>query len=256
MNKLSKLRKFSLIAALATTGVVASAQARDTYQAGVHLIDSDTQDALENVYDNAIPLTPEQEYERYHAPRVIKASGGRTSFRFAQTRWNECSDPDFKGSYLDYQCSTVRGISQILLDFMKDNMYNCVQSAADAASLGTVTSFHIEHRGIEADRAHSPRSLHSERRAIDVKSLTMKMSDDRRVKQVYGKQGNDTFFTELRSCWGRAVNEWNKCPVLKGGYARTGSIGTEDPSGAHDLHIHMSVPYCVGGKYAGAYFTR
>lgn len=113
---------------------------------------------------------------------------------------------------------------------------------------------HVTHDGIQGDTNHSPRSLHAEARAVDVDSFVVFYANGRQERLDFESSRNDSFFNSFRSCWGKVVNQQNGCPFISGRADRTGSIGKEDSR--HKEHMHVSIPYCVGGNYAGNYFRR
>lgn len=175
-------------------------------------------------------------------------------YKFAQTIWGECSEA-ISGNYSGYQCSEKRAISVILKKFIGENIYSCINKGLAAQGGGFVADLHIEHAGITGDAAHSPRSLHAENRAIDVKALDMKLSDGRVKKFVYAGTANRAFYTAFRKCWGEVIKTKNGCPYYAGNNVMyTGSIGWEDAD--HRQHMHLSVPYCVGGRYMTSYYQR
>lgn len=196
-------------------------------------------------------MSPEEEeaYLNLNIPGTEKA----TTFRFAQTTWNECKDP-ITGNYLGYNCATSRGISVILDSFMNAHIEKCINSGLAAQGGGTAADLHIVHAGIFADPYHSPRSLHSENRAIDIRSFSVKLTSGAVKNFVFEGNQDQKFFAAFRSCWGGVVHTYNGCPYYKGTPGLTGSIGHEDRN--HQHHMHTSVPYCVNGQYGSYYYQK
>lgn len=192
-------------------------------------------------------LTPEQE-EQFNIDSIISMK----ALRFAQTKWQECTE-EITGNYYGYNCSQNRNISVILKSFIDKHFYTCVDEGLKATGGGVVNELHIVHAGITGDPNHSPRSLHAENRAIDVKSLQMKLTNGKTKNLVYEGTTNRTFYTAFRTCWGKIVRQYNGCPMYQSNLL-TGSIGWENAD--HKRHLHVSVPYCVGGKYAGNYYYK
>lgn len=203
---------------------------------------------LEEGHEHARPFTPEEE-EVYFTPFE---NGVLRKRRFAYTYWNECSQP-LSGNYLGYNCTSKRRLSQILFEFMEDHLERCVEEAASDLGIN-MESFHITHKGIYGDRRHSSRSLHAEGRAIDIHSIKIKGADGEVMDLPYKNYPKGKFYTRLRFCWGGAVSQYNGCPLYNGMPGRTGSIGHENRN--HRVHLHLSVPYCVSGQYAGIYYRR
>ncbi|MCC6137451.1 MAG: hypothetical protein IT287_02380, partial [Bdellovibrionaceae bacterium] len=195
-------------------------------------------------------MTPEQELEYLTS---FEAMGKATTFKFAQTTWKECTDP-ITGNYYGYKCASSRNISEILKKFMFTHMYKCVNKGLAAHGGGTVASYHVEHAGIFGDPRHSPRSMHAENRAVDIKSLTVKLTSGVSKKFVYEGTTNRAFYTAFRSCWGDIVRTYNGCPLYKGVAMYTGSIGWENKD--HQHHMHTSVPYCINGSYGPYYYQK
>lgn len=197
-------------------------------------------------------LNPEQE-KKYL--REIEQSDDfhLLDFRFAQTKWYECSDP-ITGNFTNYQCNDRRGIAVILKRFMDDYLPHCVQSALDTISGGELEDLHIIHDGILGDRRHSPRSLHAENRAIDIRAFRVTTLENGTQTYAFADNKNEAFFNGFRRCWGRSVHENNGCPKYAGSFLRTGSIGKEDRN--HQHHLHTSVPYCYRGDYGRYYYKR
>jgi hypothetical protein len=173
---------------------------------------------------------------------------------FPQKTWMECTD-HVTGNYTDYACvAKGRPISVILDAYLQRRLLDCVDAGLAAQGGGTAQALHITHAGITADARHSPHSLHSVNRAIDVKVIQVLLSDRTRKQFTYSKVGNRPFYTALRTCWGRTVNLYNACPLYDADPALTGSIGWENAR--HGRHMHLSVPYCLGGRYGSGLWRR
>ena len=115
-------------------------------------------------------------------------------------------------------------------------------------------NIHIKHVGIQGNAKHSPKSLHTEGRAIDIKSLTMFFSEQFFVEFSFENSMTNKFFNTFRSCWGRTIANQNDCPLFSGETGLTASVGKEDLN--HQKHLHISVPHCIKGKYSNFYFQR
>lgn len=172
---------------------------------------------------------------------------------FPQTHWNECSDR-VTGNYSDIACARARGISVILDEYLQDRLIACVDKGLEAQGGGTAEAIHINHAGITADSNHSPRSLHSVNRAIDIKSIKVQLTNDTDKEFKYSLASNRPFYKAMRKCWGNVVHTVNGCPLYRGDASLTGSIGWEDRD--HGRHMHLSVPYCVGGNYGSYYWIK
>ncbi len=193
-------------------------------------------------------LSPLQE-EEY----LLRFNGKASDFRFAQTTWDECDDT-VTGNYSGFKCARSRNISVMLKTFMDTHMYKCVNAGLAAQGGGTVSEFHVVHAGILGDRDHSPKSLHAENRAIDIKSLKVKLTSGASKEYVYAGTRNRAFYQAFRTCWGNVVRTYNGCPYVSGGVSQTGSIGWENED--HQHHLHTSIPYCVAGRYGAGYYER
>ncbi len=192
-------------------------------------------------------ITPDQEEQYLNQFWSIFAT---SRFRFPQTTWGECSEA-ITGNYNGYACSDKRAISVILKKFIGENIYSCVNKGLAAQGGGSVKELHIVHNGITGDAEHSPRSLHAENRAIDIVRLEMKLTNGNVKKFVYEGTANRAFYTAFRKCWGNVVMEKNGCPAY-GSY--TATIGWENADHRH--HLHVSVPYCVNGRYNTSYYIK
>lgn len=204
----------------------------------------------DEVDEDAHVMTPEEELEYF---TNFEALGKATKFKFAQSTWKECTDP-ISGNYTGYKCASSRQISTILKSFMTTHMSKCVNKGLAAQGGGTMADLHIVHAGIFGDPRHSPRSMHAENRAIDIKSLNVTLSNGSKKTFTFAGSASSKFFGAFRSCWGDVVKTYNGCPLYKGTLSRTGSIGKEDKN--HQNHMHTSVPYCVGGKYGPYYYQK
>ncbi len=192
-------------------------------------------------------FTPEEEAEWN---QLISPLG----FRFPQTKWRECQD-HIMGNYTGFNCTNRRNISVILKDYLLRNIETCSEEALKAIGVSQrVVDTHITHVGIQGDPNHSPRSLHSESRAIDIKSIELALRNRTSRKFTFSRASNDPFYNSFRQCWGRKINRENGCPLISQSRLLTGSIGKEDPD--HRRHLHLSVPYCKNGRYSSNYFRR
>lgn len=197
-------------------------------------------------------LTPEEE-ALFYEQAYQKGQFEILDFKFPQTDWRECTD-SITGNYSGYNCANRRRISVILKDFMDQYMPICVQEALTKVGDGELDELHIIHDGILGDRRHSPRSLHAENRAIDIKTFRVRFYDGSEKDYVFREKTNRDFYRAFRQCWGEKVHQNNGCPKYGNNLERTGSIGWEDKN--HQHHMHTSVPYCVGGSYGSYYYRR
>lgn len=178
----------------------------------------------------------------------------KSTLSFPQKIWNECSQNP-SGNYADAACVEQRNISSILDSFLKQRLLQCVEEGmVSQTGPGKAKSIHINHAGITGDPRHSPKSLHSFNRAIDVKMIRATLTDGTVRQYTYSKSGNRTFYTALRKCWGNVVHTFNGCPLYSGNAMLTGSIGWENAD--HGRHMHLSVPYCVSGNYGSGIWVR
>lgn len=203
---------------------------------------------LEAEETDASVLSPEEE-EAYLEEQALRGEKGR----FPQTRWLECSDA-VTGNYTGFNCTNRRGISVVLDGFLQDNFLRCANAGLSAIGSQRAVDMHVTHAGIQGDANHSPRSLHAEARAVDVRSFTMYFSNGSSREFLFRGSSNITFFNAFRSCWGRTIANQNGCPLISGQTRLTASIGKEDSN--HQNHMHVSVPHCVNGNYSGLYFRR
>lgn len=211
-----------------------------------HLISADEE------HQHAHVFTPEEEAKFYEEARR-KGDFDILNFRFPQTSWRECTDV-ITGNYSGYNCANRRGISEILKSFMDDHMSQCVQEGLDEINMGELDQLHIIHDGILGDRRHSPRSMHAENRAIDIRAFKVTLYNGEEHTLKFNDKKYRSFYEAFRNCWGQTVVTYNGCPVYAGSLQRTGSIGWEDKN--HQNHMHTSVPYCVNGSYGGYYYKR
>jgi hypothetical protein len=172
-------------------------------------------------------------------------------FRFPQTVWPECTHT-ITGNYDSAVCLNTRGISSVLKQFMDSYVSACVEQSLPKNS-GHVVDLHIVHAGILGDAQHSPRSLHAERRAIDIRNLQMLLSSGEKKQFIYADTKNRPFYQKFRQCWGEVIRRHARCPVV-GKVAETGSIGWENAN--HRQHMHLSVPYCPNGNYSRDYYVK
>lgn len=199
-------------------------------------------------------LSPVEE-RSYFVHFFSQYNSGKKSFKnmFPFMFWDECHDDDLKGTYVGYPCSQRRMISNILYRFLDEHFYKCVDEGARELGL-SVYDYSIIHAGIFADKRHSTRSLHSEGRAIDIKSIELYLTNGRKVSQKYLESGGNPFYKNLRKCWGEVLYRHNTCPYVDGKVLHTGSIGKENAN--HQKHLHLSVPYCINYAYSDLFFRR
>lgn len=214
------------------------------------VVDTENPTGVDEIDTDEHVLSPAAEEDYMNTPGLGKA----TSFKFAQTTWKECLDALYTGNYYGYNCASSRGISVVLKKFMDGYMYQCVNEALAAQGGGRVGDLHIVHAGIFADPRHSPRSMHSENRAIDIKSMEVKLTSGVVKNFIYEGTKNRAFYTAFRTCWGRSVSKGNGCPLYKNSYLLTASIGWENSD--HQHHMHTSVPYCINGSYGPYYYQK
>lgn len=191
-------------------------------------------------------LNPEEEVLYFKALKKQKRI-------FPRLNWNECSDYRMTGNYLGYSCSKRRSISVILFEHLTDNVLTCIEEASSTLNY-TVRDFHLVHKGIFADARHSPRSLHSEGRAIDLAEIKVRTFEKGWITFNYLRHGKGKFFKSFRDCWGSSVHFYNGCPLHEETLTLTGSIGKENQD--HQRHLHLSIPYCHDGKYLGDFYKR
>ena len=201
---------------------------------------------LEAEETDASVLSPLEEnaYNEQNLGRGEKA-------QFPQTKWLECND-SVTGNYLGFGCTNNRGISVILDSYLQENFLRCANEALSSVGLSQAVDMHVTHAGIQGDANHSPRSLHAEARAVDVRSFDMFFSNGAQREFLFKGSANNTFFNTFRTCWGRTISNQNGCPLISGQTRLTASIGKEDSN--HQNHMHVSVPYCINGNYSSSYF--
>lgn len=241
---MKSLLVLSLVFTLAACGNAGERQVQS-------VVDVQNPNGVAEIDSDSHTLKPEQEEEYFtsHFPGSEKA----TSFKFEQTKWPECVDT-ITGNYYGYNCTNNRNISSILKRFMDSYIHQCVNEGLAAQGGGKVADLHVVHAGIFADPNHSPRSLHSENRAIDIKSMHVQLTTGAVKDLVYEGTTNRAFYTAFRKCWGGIVNKYNGCPIYGGSAQLTGSIGWENAD--HQHHMHTSVPYCVSGSYGAYYYQK
>ena len=198
--------------------------------------------------ENGAPLLSPAEEESY-----LKSQHKEDKKRFPQTKWLECNDT-VTGNYTGFNCTNKRGISVILNDYLQENFLRCANEGLSTIGFQKAVNMHITHNGIQGGTNHQSKSLHTEARAIDVKSFTMYFSSGKSRDLFFKSSKNTNFFNAFRSCWGRTIANQNGCPLILRQTKLTASIGKEDSN--HQDHIHVSIPHCVNGKYSNLYFRR
>jgi hypothetical protein len=236
--------KSLLVALLAISAIACS---RQNTLGELPVATSAQQDADSSTMEtDAHVLNPNQE-------ATTPYNGKATTYKFAQTIWNECDDV-VTANYNGYKCAQSRNISSMLKSFIDKHMYKCVDAGLAAQGGGKTSEFHIVHNGITGDPEHSPKSLHAENRAIDIKTIKVKLTSGSQKEFVYEGTTNREFYKAFRKCWGTVVATYNGCPYVSGGVSQTGSIGWENAD--HQHHLHTSIPYCVAGDYGSGYYER
>lgn len=91
------------------------------------------------------------------------------------TQWNECRG-DLRANYVDARCSKDRFISPNLKMLLLNDFQGCVNTALRKSGRRSAKKVHIIHKGIMADGRHSPQSMHSFGRAIDIHSIKVNYS--------------------------------------------------------------------------------
>jgi len=245
------MNKVFLILLLATLPLRAFADGRVTPVAA----DDTATAATAEVDDDSSVLTPEEEaqfYQDYFDMEIMNV-GRAAVFKFPQTVWNECSE-EITGNYYGYACVKKRGIAVILKTYIDSYIYDCIDAGLAAQGGGTVNELHIVHDGILGDANHVSKSLHSQNRAIDIKAFQVKLTNGKLKNFDYMTTANHPFYTAFRTCWGKTIHAHNGCPYYQNNPTLTASIGWENAQ--HHDHLHMSVPYCVGGKYSPLYYEK
>lgn len=255
------MKRHLILALVAAIGLGAlSACARQGYDPerddadfgkGFFEVDEDLKDMTKE--DKAGGETSHETIEPGARVDTIEKQTTATRLSFPQTKWNECVDK-VTGNYETYQCVSRRDISVILDSYLQERLISCVDSGLAAQGGGTSRRLHITHAGITADARHSPRSLHSVNRAIDIKIIQVELYGGSTKTFTYSKLGNRPFYTALRDCWGRTVSRHNGCPLYADNPKLTGSIGWENAD--HGRHMHLSVPYCLSGAYGSGLWVR
>jgi len=197
-------------------------------------------------HNHATTLSPEQEKLLF-----LGVKDGRKSRDL--TTWNECRG-DVEAYFLGSKCSKERVISPTLKKYINSDFLSCVNEALLFSGRDNTSEIEISHKGIMADVRHSPLSLHSFGRAIDIHSIKVRYSIFRRESFNFEADGDASFFSTLRLCWGRVILEKNQCPLFENKFELTGTIGKEDED--HQKHLHLSVPFCQSGNYSEDYFIR
>lgn len=247
-----KTLRCAFMALVLSLGGAVQAEPQVFFHLDEKMNDDAVNDHSEEDHSHAHTLSPEEE-RRFYEQAYQKGQFEILEFKFPQTDWRECTD-NITGNYTGYNCANRRRVSVILKDFMDEYMPVCVQEALDSVGEGELDQLHITHDGILGDRRHSPRSLHAENRAIDIKLFRVRFYDGSEKSFEFKDQKNRNFYRAFRKCWGRTVSEKNSCPLYSGNVERTGSIGWEDKN--HQYHMHTSVPYCVSGSYGSYYYRR
>lgn len=194
-------------------------------------------------------MSPEQEEAFQKLQDELGIMGKAHTFKFAQTTWKECVDI-VTGNYSGYKCANTRKISQVLKTFMDTHMHKCVNAGLAVQGGGTMGDYHIVHAGITGDPNHSPKSMHAENRAVDIKSMEVKLTNGQTKNFIFAGSGSTAYYGAFRKCWAGLVRDFNKCPNVN----LAGSIGKENKD--HQYHMHTSVPYCINGKYGAGYFQK
>ncbi|MCB0412066.1 MAG: hypothetical protein KDD22_06035 [Bdellovibrionales bacterium] len=216
----------------------------------VHATEANLTDPRDVVDTDEGVMSPDQEFNIFSLGQDDVLA---PLYRFSQTSWRECTD-SITGNYIGYNCVSSRQISDILSRFMNNHFLTCVNEGLVKTGYAPANDLHVTHVGIHADPRHSPQSLHSENRAIDVKEFVAYWPNGASKRIDYQDSANRNFFVAFRQCWGRRVNQYNGCPLYSGESVLTGSIGWENAN--HQHHMHVSVPYCVGGNYGSYYYMR
>lgn len=240
---MKKILILSLIALSQTFALHVNAQEDTSNVSFENFVEPEVEETDESV------LTYEAELEYLQQEYFLLGRG----HVFAQTKWLECDD-FITGNYSNFRCTNRRTLAKILKSFMDNNFLTCVNEGLSAVGKPQAVDLHVTHDGIQGDRNHSSRSLHAEARAVDVDSFVVFYENGEEERLSFKSSRNDKFYKGFRSCWGKSVNRQNGCPLIAGRADRTGSIGKEDSN--HRNHMHVSVPYCVRGRYAGRYFQR
>jgi hypothetical protein len=202
-------------------------------------------------------LNAEQEDEYFENNTIESISlphtfGGQKAFSKGIALWNECDFYELSGNYFNSNCNNGRRISAELNTLLEKNFIGCVSKASQRKY--RPQAVHIIHKGIFADKRHSPLSMHAFGRAIDIKEIIVTTKANQRVSYNFERVGDGTFYKKFRRCWGKVIKRQAKCPYFEKDRNLTGSIGKEDED--HQRHMHLSVPACQSGKYIEPYFKR
>lgn len=177
-----------------------------------------------------------------------KTIGGLIDVAF----WNECSDKDFTGNYSGIKCSKRRWIDEGFKKFLNKNILRCTNEGLKNIGKSKAKAVHVVHGGVAADKRHSPRSLHSVGRAIDIRILIATTNSGKVTmnypKASQGKKTERSFYNAFHSCWSKSVIATDSaCRSKKGTNGLAGIIRWEHPD--HRKHVHASLPYCRSSKY-------
>ncbi len=163
--------------------------------------------------------------------------------------WNECSG-NVTGNYTGYKCVNQRKMAEEFRPFLMQNAVKCTNAGLDRLGLASVSSIHLIHDGVQADSAHSSRSLHALGRAIDIQQVKAGgRSFDFRITSRQPNSADRKFYEGFRACWNNLMIA-RGCPRRQSG-APVGTIGWEDKKHINH-HLHTSLPYCPSSR---GYFT-
>ncbi len=242
--------KTLLLYALTLISVAAYANGAEEPDYGPGFWESDVDTTLEDSYGGEhggeLPVFDEETtiHKEWFSPMI----------QFPQTQWDECK-AGVTGNYTGYDCAQNRGISVILNNYLQQRLIACVDAGLrTVGSTNSASAIHLTHAGIAADANHSSRSLHSHKRAIDIKLIKVRFASGEIKDYDYAKTSNRSFYKSLRQCWGKTVHDFNGCPYYRSNAELTGSIGWENTD--HGRHMHLSVPYCVNGAYGSGVWVR
>jgi len=167
-------------------------------------------------------------------------------------KWNEC-EGTMTGNFTGYACSRNRFLSDEYAAYLSANILKCVNEGLARVGGGEATAVHLVHNGTAGDAAHSPRSLHTAGRAVDVQVMNVTVNHRQLRSFGFGRASLDansrerSFYLGFRGCWHRK-QEKRGCP-RKESSGGTGTIGWEDRR--HQHHLHVSMPFCPN---TGGYF--
>lgn len=163
--------------------------------------------------------------------------------------WNECSG-NVTGNYSGYKCVNQRKMAEEFRPFLMQNAVKCTNAGLARVGAASVSSIHIVHDGVQADSAHSSRSLHALGRAIDIQQIKAGgRSYDFRITSRQPNSADRKFYEGFRACWNTLMVA-RGCPRRQSG-APVGTIGWEDRKHIGH-HLHTSLPYCPSSR---GYFT-